>query len=254
MDIAFIPTIYTLPTDSTRYHMTLTHLVLKYDYYAEFYKEKSDDGDFVILDNSLIELGGSVDIETVQKAAELINPTEIVLPDVFRDKDGTIKAVDKALKSLEGIDYPYQLQAVCHGSTPEQWISCWETLNTYNELDCIAIPKVTTTIFEEGRPEAVRYALSRNVAEKEIHLLGVWEDMKELQEYTRQEKEMIRGVDTSIVIHSTIEGSEYFKGNTKKPNYKINLEKDYEIDFDLLNDNKMWSIMVARSAQWEFST
>ena len=85
MKIAFIPSIHTLETDNTAYHLALTHLVLKYSEYAEFYKKKREQGDFVILDNSLIELGKAASLHKVLEAAKIINPSEIVLPDVFND-------------------------------------------------------------------------------------------------------------------------------------------------------------------------
>ena len=70
MKIAFIPTIHTLETDNTDYHLALTHLVLKYSEYAEFYKKKREQGDFVILDNSLIELGKAASLHKVLEAAK----------------------------------------------------------------------------------------------------------------------------------------------------------------------------------------
>ena len=49
MKIAFIPTVHTLETDNTDYHMALTHLILKYPHYKEYY---SSIGGYIILDNS----------------------------------------------------------------------------------------------------------------------------------------------------------------------------------------------------------
>ena len=54
MEIAFITPIDDLGYDMTGYHMALTHLILKYPKYTEFYKQKLADGEYVILDNSLI--------------------------------------------------------------------------------------------------------------------------------------------------------------------------------------------------------
>ena len=63
MKKAFIMPVDYLEYDNTNYHMALTHLVLKYPKYAEFYKQKRLEGEYVILDNSLIELDGSMSIE-----------------------------------------------------------------------------------------------------------------------------------------------------------------------------------------------
>ena len=40
MQIAFIPTVHTLETDNTDYHMALTHLILKYPHYKEYYSQQ----------------------------------------------------------------------------------------------------------------------------------------------------------------------------------------------------------------------
>ena len=123
MKIAFIPTIHTLETDNTDYHLALTHLVLKYPEYAEFYKKKREQGDFVILDNSLIELGKAASLHKVLEAAKIINPSEIVLPDVFKDCEKTLIAVDDALEQFRNmtIDQDFQLQAVAHGRNKTEW-------------------------------------------------------------------------------------------------------------------------------------
>ena len=124
MKIAFIPTIHTLESDDTDYHMALTHLVLKYPEYEEYYSNVEG---YVILDNSLIELGGSVDVETVMEAADKICPHEIVLPDVFLDCDKTLEATEDALRQ---VDFPsLHLQAVAHGKDINDWKRCWDKLN-----------------------------------------------------------------------------------------------------------------------------
>ena len=163
MKIAFIPTIHTLETDNTDYHLALTHLVLKYPEYAEFYKKKREKGDFVILDNSLIELGKAASLKKVSKAAQIINPSEIVLPDVFRSCDRTLTAVESAIKKLDNMkeNYDFQLQAVAHGRTETDWKRCWNELNKIPEIDCIAIPKVTSEIFG-SRKWAINYDLDHN--------------------------------------------------------------------------------------------
>lgn len=240
MKIAFINPIHYLELQNSDYHLALTHLVLKYPKYAQFYKECREKGDFVILDNSLIELGEAVEIDKVLEAAEIINPNEIVLPDVFLNKNETINTVIKTLFELvskKGTISKYKLQVVCHGKNDKEWKECWDTFSVYPEIDCIAIPKVTTTIFKGGRPEAVRYALENNPNNKDIHLLGIWEDVSELKEYTEEEREKIRGVDSSIFFHCTVEGQSFEKGETKKPDYKIDLENKYNFDFKLLEEN-----------------
>jgi hypothetical protein len=239
MKFAFISPIHDLECDSSDYHMALTHLVLKYPEYVDYYKRKRG---YVILDNSLIELGGSVKLRTILDAAEKIGPDEIVLPDVYKDGKATLKSVKKSLIEYSGYQYTggYELQAVCHGKDFKEWCYVWDELNKIDELHCIAIPKVTTNQF--GRLKAVRYALENNPNNKEIHLLGCWDTVDEFKEYTDVEKNAIRGVDTSIVYHSSINGYGYNKGQLQKPDYKINLETRYNIDYKLYKQNQEYTL------------
>ena len=225
MEIAFITPIDDLGYDMTGYHMALTHLVLKHPEYADHYKKLAESGDFVILDNSLIELGEAATIEKVLEAAEIIKPSEIVLPDVYKKGNDTVTAVDNALIILRRNPekYWFQLQAVCHGETIEDWKDCWDRLQQYQEINTIAIPKVTEHQFGSRTP-LVEWALENNDENKQIHLLGCWSDINEFKDYTPEMKSKIRGVDTSITYHCAIDNTE------KKPDWKIDLEESYKID------------------------
>ena len=225
MEIAFISPIDDLGYDYTNYHMALTHLVLKYPDYADHYKKLAENGSFVILDNSLIELGEAASLEKVLEAAAIINPSEIVLTDVYKKGDETINSVDNDLIVLKRNPekYRFQLQAVCHGETEEIWKDTWNRLQQYNEINTIAIPKVTEHQFGSRTP-LVKWAIENNENDKQIHLLGCWSNIKEFQDYTIDMKKKIRGVDTSIVYHCAIDNTE------TKPDWKIDLEKTYKID------------------------
>ena len=225
MEIAFISPIDDLGYDYTNYHMALTHLVLKYPDYADHYKKLAENGSFVILDNSLIELGEAASLEKVLEAAAIINPSEIVLTDVYKKGDETINSVDNDLIVLKRNPekYRFQLQAVCHGETEEIWKDTWNRLQQYNEINTIAIPKVTEHQFGSRTP-LVKWAIENNENDKQIHLLGCWSNIKEFQDYTIDMKKKIRGVDTSIVYHCAIDNTE------TKPDWKIDLEKSYKID------------------------
>ena len=244
MKIAFIPTIHTLETDNTDYHLALTHLVLKYPEYAEFYKKKREQGDFVILDNSLIELGKAASLHKVLEAAELINPSEIVLPDVFKNCEKTLIAVESAIEELGNmnIDQDFQLQAVAHGENITEWKTCWSELNKIPYIDCVAIPKVTSDIFG-SRKWAVDYALSQNSGDKQIHLLGIWSTVRELKMYSGKQKELIRGLDSSIAIHCAADFRSFYRGELTKPEWKIDLEYEYKmnvLDMKTLQSNQIW--------------
>ena len=216
MKVAFICPTHDLKYDNTDYHMALTHLILKYPKYTEFYKQKLANGEYVILDNSLIELGNkALQSDVVMKAAEELRPSEIVLPDVYRDGKATIKSTDVALSKVElwlMMDET-KLQVVCHGKNPDEWKSTWDTLSKYDDVDVLAVPKVTETQFAGGRPE----------------------------------ESLIRGVDTSIVYHCAIDGIKFEdKYDYMKPNWTIDLEEPYLVDEELMLKNQRYVLDILK--------
>ena len=168
-------------------HMFLTHLVEKYPFYAKFAKEVAG---YKILDNSLIELGGAVDLQRVLSAAEQIGADEIILPDVFQDGPATIKAVNDALSDLidryPNRSWPYKLMAVAQGKNEEEWVSCYKQLLNNPDIDIIGIPKVLAKAHPEGRPHFVNTYCALD--QKPHHLLGLWYSMQELEEYKKTSK------------------------------------------------------------------
>ena len=241
MKVAFINPIRDLDlTLRTGYYLLLTHLALKYPDYVQFWNKQEG---YKVLDNSLIELGSAVSLEDVLRAAEILKVDEIVLPDIYLEEAATVRAVNKALHELHRLKVvdKYKLQAVAQGADASEWKRCWDLFNTVPEITCVAIPKVTETLFKGGRPAAVEYALANNPENKEIHLLGCWSDIKELESYSTTQREKIRGIDTSLTYHATIDYQYFVRGETSKPAYKINLEADYELDVNLLMENQRYT-------------
>ena len=177
-------------------HMFLTHLVEKYPFYAKLAKEVEG---YTILDNSLIELGGAVDLKRVLDAAEKIGANEIILPDVFQNGPATIDAVNQALSELNDIypnrSWPYKLMAVAQGKDEKEWCRCYDMLMDNPDIDVIGIPKVLAKMHPQGRPYFVNnHCILRR---KPHHLLGLWYSLSEFNEYERLDD--IRSCDTVLL-------------------------------------------------------
>jgi hypothetical protein len=204
------------------YAMFLTHLVEKYPAYADFARNF---GGYKILDNSLIELQGSVSLERIIMAARVIGADEIILPDVFQDCSNTLGAVQAALNRLKRMygeleNVPYKLMAVAQGCNEVEWARCYHTLNNIPRIDCIGIPKVCATMHPAGRPGFEEYWIPE--PRKEIHLLGLWYSFTELSQYRRPE--LIRGCDSCSWAYMHIHG---MGDNCVRPDgYTVDLEKD----------------------------
>lgn len=170
------------------YAMLLAHL-------KDYYPARSNKNCYVIMDNSLIELGGAVDVETVYNAAKQCGADEFILPDVFQDADATIKEVTKSIGWLYTNNHIHEikLMAVCQGATIDDFIRCFRTLEQIPEIHCIGIPKVAATLMPGGRPALEPLWVG---SPKAIHLLGCWTNLGEFTRYQRPA--LIRSCDTCI--------------------------------------------------------
>ena len=198
----------------TDYHLALAHLILDETHsdYKHFMRNRADRGDFVILDNSLIELGYALPVKTLLQAVEACRASEIVLPDAFMRSTETVRLVREAVKELKAhytpatwnTTVPYRLMAVVQGENMAAWFDCLnEILAVDNCVTTIGIPKNTNMYVEDSGVGRVH--LLHKLTEKEYHLkypwvqwhmLGVWDNPVELQEASRFH--WIRGCDTSI--------------------------------------------------------
>ena len=170
------------------YAMLLAHLK---DYYPKEHKRNC----YVIMDNSLIELGGAVDVETVYNAAKECGADEFILPDVFQDSDATIQKVIESIRWLHTNKHIHEmrLMAVCQGKTIADFLDCLHALEQIPEIHCIGIPKIASNLAAGGRPALEPLWQG---SPKAIHLLGCWKNLDEFTKY--KNPAAIRSCDTCI--------------------------------------------------------
>lgn len=206
-------------------NMFLTHLIEKDYTYLDIAKKSKG---YKILDNSLIEVGESMSIERVLAAAEKIGADEIVLPDVFMDGEKTVEIIKDTLEKYKDQLKDYKLQAVVHGKDPLEWLETFHILNNMEEIDVLGIPKVLTNQFRDLSDIDSRAFLLNTMIEasnKEIHLLGLWENIGEFKEH--KNLKLIRSCDTSLFALYDLSGVHI---NFVRGGEKIDLEHDKMID------------------------
>lgn len=185
-------------TQANKAVMLLTHLIETSPEYARWAFELQQH--YKILDNSLIELGGAVTLDRVLRAANTVAANEIILPDVFLDGPGTVRAIREAIDTLHTIDTAneYALMAVCQGKDAKEFMETFGQLEAIPEISVIGIPKVCAKLHPAGRPyfEGL-WAYSP----KKIHLLGVWYSWEELNRYAYPKR--IRSVDSCLAAFQT---------------------------------------------------
>lgn len=212
-------------------HMFLTHLVEEYPFYAELAKNIPG---YKILDNSLIELGGAVDLGRVLVAADYIGADEIILPDVFQNGPATIDVVNQALSKLNDLypnrSWPYKLMAVAQGKDEKEWYECYMALMKNPDIDVIGIPKVLAKMHPQGRPHFVNELCA--LRQKPHHLLGLWYSVTEFNDYERIRD--IRSCDSVLLGYVYKHGLNMY--SVRPDGYTVNLEMD-TIDYKSFDED-----------------
>lgn len=208
------------------YAMLLAHL-------RDYYPKNTNKNCYVIMDNSLIELGGAVDVLTVYKAAKQCGADEFILPDVFRDGMKTLESVKESIDTLRKYGYLHdmKLMAVCQGKTPAEFTYCFEQLEKIPEIHCIGIPKVAHELSPKGRPGLEKLWQG---SPKAIHLLGCWSSLDEFRKY--KNPAAIRSCDTCIPALLATKNIVY--PWAKRPDKTIDLLNDfinYSAYYSILN-------------------
>lgn len=102
MKAAMIPPVPDLDRYATGpgIHLLLSHLFKKKGY-LDYYARRSDEGDYLILDNSAHEHGIGNSMEQLLKEARKVCATEVVVPDVLFDAKSTVESARLSLRYLE---------------------------------------------------------------------------------------------------------------------------------------------------------
>lgn len=185
--------------------------------YTEFYKNRSKAGKYVIMDNGLIE-GNPRPITELYFKALSIGADEMIMSDVFCDKEATLKAIEKSFAEITYNSAFYKKQKFLNPEDPrfmlvpqgrdvEEWIDCaHELLCEYGRRKCvIGVPKVLVHLSgRDARAAAITGLLDRCPMARHItfHLLGCWTTPLEitiLDKLARQQPTInIRGVDSAM--------------------------------------------------------
>lgn len=187
----------------TDYHLVLAHLINQRGDYKNFWRQQAAAGNFIILDNSVIELGHPMPREDLTKAVNSLLPTELVLQDFPLDPQKTYKeAYEQGQYWKEKYpDMSLMVVPQWYGSKDlESWFDSLYDLALLEWVDTIGIPK----FLKDKRPMAVS-RLNLNRPDMQYHLLGTWGNPQaELAKYTHLT--WLRGVDTKAPLRFSTRG------------------------------------------------
>jgi len=243
MEIAtIVPTEALHLVEDDPYHLCLVQELRKRGDYFQFYKKMAEEGKFVIVDNGAAE-GDTADIRDVFTEAVILDANEVQLPDVFFDSEETVKRSTQAIYFLKDRDWRGKVMAVPQGKGFRDWIQCARRLAMMAKVTTIGVPKNLVHLEgPDGRFKAVEW-LIEHLPGMEIHLLGVWQDPREVGKIYKTYGKYVRGVDSGIAAIYAQVGLLLDPALHSKPGKNkafLNFDDD-DVDFEGLKMNiELW--------------
>jgi len=224
------------------YQYCLPHLLDQDTAYRKHFYDFKKSGGYIIMDNSLHELGEAYDHERLMFWVNELEPDEFIVPDVWMDIDATLKNAEEWIK----LKYPSNTTpvAVVQSRSFKEAEECYLTLKKLgykkiafsygadwymDKFHGIHIDKAKMM----GRISAVKQMFYNGVIQKNdrVHLLGC----SLPQEFGWYENcSYIESIDTSNPIMAALEGIGYDEfGLLTKP--KANMNDHFYIDIKDVN-------------------
>lgn len=220
----------------------LPHLLDKYPTYLEYMKEAKAKGRYIIMDNSLHELGKAYDEDRLLYWIDVFEPDEFIVPDVWENSSKTVvNAYNWKHKKLKA----KKLVAVVQGESEVNALMCFKELKDIGYKK-IAISYGASWYLKnntnpnkdlakaKGRYNFINLANSLGYTKDvEVHLLGTCYP-NEFIWY--RDFDFAKSLDTSNPVMAGIENQHYMRyGLLKKPTTKIDEVIDKQIDNSMLN-------------------
>lgn len=244
------------------YQYCLPHLMDKYEEYKNFFLKCKDEGIYIMMDNSLHELGTPYSKDRLLYWLEELKPQEFFIPDYWQDKNRSL------VSAKEWVQYKEQFPdtvfiPVVQGDSKEEALECFSIYKNHLGYKKIAFSygaswykdmidyntphseKNTHVRTMLGRIEFINWLFELGFLDEHdnIHLLGC-QLPQEFSFYEKEIRNIISTIDTSNPIMASIEGLEYTKfGLETKPVTRIDdvMEIDLSlINLDLLNQNVLY--------------
>lgn len=238
--IAPINYLHLIP-ENENFHLTLAHL-FENQVYSDFYKQKKERGDFILMDNSAFEYKEALSKEFLLSILEKIPfiPDVVVLPDYpFQDYQ---KTVDSAYESIEffkqnysPIKFMYVPQSL--KGDLQGWLSGYKEASYMKDVSFIGLSilnipmafckETGTEDISFNRIYAMAYLQSNNLIlkDKNYHCLGLGSNIRELK--IMQQYSFIYSNDSSSAIWHGINGISYDDSSTGLFLGKIKKEVDF---------------------------
>ena len=226
------------------YDYCLPHLLDQYEEYKNFFIKSKELGRYIIMDNSLHELGVAYDTKRLLYWINELKPNEFIVPDVWEDKTQSVVNA----KSWIGVNLPKEVTkvAVVQAQNLYEAIICYQTYKDlgykkiafsygasyYNDLCPHPNKDLGKAI---GRIKVISELFNLNIIDKtdRVHLLGCAVP-QEFGWY--KDMPFIESIDTSNPVMAALDSTFYTtSGLHIKP--KANMNDFFNINRTKINEN-----------------
>jgi hypothetical protein len=231
------------------YDYCLPHLLDEEKGYEEYFRQVKKEGRYIIMDNSLHELGEAYNNDRLMYWINELEPDEFIVPDVWEQRNASVVNARKWSQII--LPKNTTKVAVVQAQTIHEAATCYQTYKDlgyakiafsygasyYNDV----IPHPNLDLGKAlGRLSVISALYKTKVISQndKIHLLGCAVP----QEFGWYKGfDCIESIDTSNPVMAALEGTRYnLSGLDKKP--KANMNDYYymleeEVNWDLLTDN-----------------
>ena len=230
------------------YQYALPHLLESNEEYRNHFLKCKETEIEIYLDNSLHELGHSMDTKTLLKWIDILKPSTFFIPDVWEDKNASIRNA----RQWANIELPKETTkvAVVQAKSQHDAILC---IQIYKDLGYQKIaysygadyyndicPNPNKDLGKAiGRFTMISSLYNQNILNKfdRVHLLGTAMVVEFL---LYKDIKCIESIDTSNPVMAAIDGIKYTTGLHKKPMSNMNSCSNIsinDIDVNLLKHN-----------------
>ena len=220
-----------------KYHLLLAHDVA--DEGAEYRDLFADMEDMhIILDNSLIELGHPAPDYIMQRAAAVVKPKCIVLPDYLRDGQRTLNESKKAIARWKRLKLS-SFMAVIQGKNIGEIQAVAAEMAGWSDVTALGVPRVIADTLMP-RSHFIEY-VHKVAPYKDIHLLGFSNNI--VDDIAAARMPGVVGIDSAVPIRMGLN------------NQKIEVDQDnhtprgdfWNAEYEELNDQAIENLDRVRS-------
>jgi hypothetical protein len=176
------------------YHFVLAQYLNDPEYFDmyDYFKRR---GHFLMMDNGAAEFGHAIGLEDLMAAAKKLEPDEVILPDVLRDRVTTLTLTREAIPMFP----VWQRAVVPQGKNWAEWELCARTMVGWG-VSTICVPKLLED-YPGGRLKALQIIEENHWNwDHHVHMLGLWS--KPLLEIALAAKHYpwVRGIDSGAPL------------------------------------------------------